>query len=180
MGDPRKIRKKYSTPAHPWEGDRIKEEKELIRDYGLKNKKEVWKFTSKIRKINQQIKKIIREKNEQSRKEEEQLLNKLIKYGIINEDAKIEDVLGLDVRRLMDRRLQTLVYKKKLSLSLKQARQFIVHGHITVNGRKVTIPSYMVLKGEENTIQFKPTSKLSKEDNAERIIIQKKNEEGKQ
>ncbi|PIN72350.1 30S ribosomal protein S4, partial [Candidatus Woesearchaeota archaeon CG10_big_fil_rev_8_21_14_0_10_47_5] len=41
MGDPRKIKKKYSTPIHPWQRARIEEEGVIIKDHGLKNKKEV-------------------------------------------------------------------------------------------------------------------------------------------
>ena len=40
MGDPRKLRKKYYPPSHPWQKIRIDEEKILMKDYGFKNKKE--------------------------------------------------------------------------------------------------------------------------------------------
>jgi small subunit ribosomal protein S4 len=46
---------------------------------------------------------------------------------------------------------------------MKQSRQFIVHGHISVNGRKTTIPSYMVLKAEEEAIGYYVGSPITKE-----------------
>ena len=51
MGDPKKQRKKYTTPRHPWQRDRLDEERQLLKDYGLKNKKELWKFESLLRKF---------------------------------------------------------------------------------------------------------------------------------
>jgi len=41
MGDPKQTRKKYATPSHPWNRERIEEERVIKRDYGLKNKKEI-------------------------------------------------------------------------------------------------------------------------------------------
>ena len=38
MGDPKKIRKSYRTPSHPWQKQRIVEEDELLKTYGIKNK----------------------------------------------------------------------------------------------------------------------------------------------
>ncbi|MDP7610203.1 MAG: 30S ribosomal protein S4, partial [Candidatus Woesearchaeota archaeon] len=43
MGDPKKQRKKYSKPSHPWQTERIEVEKVLMKEYGLKNKKEIWR-----------------------------------------------------------------------------------------------------------------------------------------
>jgi small subunit ribosomal protein S4 len=46
---------------------------------------------------------------------------------------------------------------------MKQARQFIVHGHISLNGRKINVPSYMVLKAEEETISYYIGSPITKD-----------------
>ena len=173
MGDPRKIRAKYSKPLHPWERFRIEDERILKRDYGLKNKKEIWKFISRVRKINSQVKKIVSRRTEQSAVEEKQLLDKLYTMGITEKDSKLDDVLGLDIKRILDRRLESVVYKQKLSNSIKQARQFIIHGHIKVGEKKVTIPSYIVLRGEENKINYVDGSSLSNAEHPERKIIGK-------
>ena len=50
MGHPRKARKKYDTPPHPWNADRIKEENKLLQKYGLKNKKEIWKAETTVKR----------------------------------------------------------------------------------------------------------------------------------
>ena len=64
----------------------------------------------------------------------------------------MEDLLTLTTRDLLERRLQTLVWKKGLARSARQARQLVTHGFISVNGRKVTIPSYLVSSQEEALI----------------------------
>ena len=56
MGDPKQPRKKYDTPRHPWNKARIDAEKEIKKDYGLKNNKEIWKFNSKLKSFTSAIK----------------------------------------------------------------------------------------------------------------------------
>jgi len=149
MGDIRKIRRKYDVPTHPWEADRIEEEKRLQRDYGLKNKREVWKAQKKLKKFRSQAGNLLTARSEEAEKQKRQLVEKLNRLGILKEEASLDDVLLLTINDILDRRLQSLVYKKGLANSLKQARQFIVHGHISVGGKEVTAPGYLVEKGEE-------------------------------
>ncbi|MFH0752651.1 MAG: 30S ribosomal protein S4 [archaeon] len=178
MGDPKKQRKKYSTPSHPWQGDRIKSEKVLLREYGLNNKKKLWKMTALLKTIKTQAKSLISQNEEDIKKEKEQFLNRLAKLGIIKSiDIKLEDVLALDVRSILERRLETLLFKKGLAKSMKQANQFIIHGHIFVNNNKVDVPSYLVHVEEEGSIEFRPTSPLSTTDHPERAT--KKSEKPK-
>ena len=151
MGQTKRIRKKYQTPFHPWQRERIIEEKEILREYGLKNKKEIWKYASKLRSARNQVKKIVANvRSEQSAKEREQLMNKLLRYNIISKDSKIEDILDLKVKDFLERRLQTIVFRNGFARSTNQARQFITHGHISVDGKKVTAPSFLVSKNEES------------------------------
>lgn len=169
MGHPRKIKKKYSTPTHPWQKERIIEEKEILREYGLKNKKEIWKSQSKIRKATSQIKKIVASKNkEQADKEKDQLTKKLLKYGLIKKDTKLAEILDLKTKDILERRLQTLVFKKGLTNSIKQARQFIIHGHVKIKDRIVSIPSYLVSSEEEAKIILDPLSTISKKEEAKK------------
>ena len=58
----------------------------------------------------------------------------------------------------MERRLQTIVYKKGLAKTIHHARQLIVHGHIAINGRRVTSPGYIVRRDEEEMVDYAPTS----------------------
>jgi small subunit ribosomal protein S4 len=166
MGDPKLSRRKYDTPSHPWQGVRIKEENELVKKYGLKNKRELWKVQSELRNYRRQGRTLLarlRLGDEQAQKERKNLLKKLANLGVLPEDATLDDVLALDVERMLERRLQTLVYLKGLAYTPKQARQLIVHGHTTVNQRKVTVPGYMVKKHEEGSITYNPYSPVANE-----------------
>ena len=154
MGDPRRLRKKYSTPAHPYEKDRIEEENKLIKDYGLRNKREIWKAEAEIRKYRTSARKLQADRTEIGKRSEQELLAKLMSLNLIGEGATLDDVLGLTVVELLERRLQTLTFKKGLARTPKQARQFIVHGLIKVGGRKVTVPGYRVKGKEEGGIGY--------------------------
>lgn len=168
MGHIKKPKKKYSTPPHPWQRERIIEEKEILREYGLKNKKEIWKFQSKLRNTTAQVKKIVAAKNpEQAKLEKENLRNKLLKYGLIKKDTKLAEVLDLKIKDFLERRLQTLVFKKGLVNSIKEARQLITHGHICIKDKKITVPSYMVSLEEEPGIRINPLSTFIKKEEEE-------------
>tara|TARA_Y100000310_G_C20580764_1_gene762855 strand:+ start:133 stop:927 length:795 start_codon:yes stop_codon:yes gene_type:complete len=160
MGDPRKKRKKYSTPKHPWQSERLEKEKILLENYALKNKKEIWKMQSVLKKYTNQAKRLVSLKTEQGKKEKEQMMGKLFRLGLVKKDADIDDVLGLTIENILDRRLQTLVHKRNMTNTPKQARQFIVHGHVFIKNQKMNVPSYLVKSDEENTIIFKEGSKL--------------------
>jgi small subunit ribosomal protein S4 len=166
MGDPKFSKRKYDTPSHPWQGERIKEENELLKKYGLKNKKELWKAQSLLRNYRRQGRDLLarlRFGDVQAEIERKGLLSKLANQGILPDDASLDDVLALDVHRVLDRRLQTIVYMKGLSYTPKQARQMIVHGHTLVNDRKVTVPGYLVPRGEETSISYNPYSPIAHE-----------------
>ena len=175
MGDPKKPRKKYSTPGHPWIKERIDKERGIIKVYGLKNKKEIWKSESVLKRFREQAKRLISDVTEQGKKEEKQLLSKLIRLGLVKDGCKIEDILDLGLEDILEKRLQTLVFKKDLAKSIKQARQFVIHGHINIGDRKVDIPSYLVSLEEEGMIGFNPGSELANIDHPERFVkVEKK------
>ncbi len=171
MGDPKLRKKTYKKPQHPWQKDRIEEERKLMQEYGLKNKKEIWKANSLLRKYTKQAKKLIGLTTPQAEAEKSQLLKKLLGLGLIKEGAKIEDVLAISLQNILDRRLQTIVYKNKLARSVRQARRFITHGHISVDNRKVTVPSFLVPIELENKISFTRGSPLFDENHPERAVI---------
>jgi small subunit ribosomal protein S4 len=176
MGDPKKSKKKYNTPSHPWQKARIEEESALEIEYGTKNKKELWKESSKLREFKAQAKKYAFITGTYAEKQKLLFLKKLTNLGIIKENGTLDDVLGLEIHDLLNRRLQTIVFKKKLSATTKQARQFIVHNHISINNRKINVPGYFVRKSEEDNISFANGSSLAKEDNPERVNIKNKKE----
>ena len=163
MGHPRKSKKRYEKPRRPWEMTRIKEERELAEMYGLKSKREIWKAASHIKKYQRQIRAILAEiagmkPTEHTLRKKEAILAALRRRGVLKESeeasGRLEDVLALTVEDVLERRLQTRVFKKGLSNSIKHARQLIVHGHIAVDGRRVTIPSYIVDVEEEKKIGY--------------------------
>jgi small subunit ribosomal protein S4 len=156
MGDIKKQKKKYRTPLHPWVKERIETEKVIVEDYGLKNKKEIWRASTVLGKIKAQAMRCSAATTPQLQKERDQLMQKLRTIALMKESGSLDDVLSLKVQDILDRRLQTVVTRKKMANSMKQARQFIVHGHITVSGRKVTVPSYIIKKDEEDRIGYKP------------------------
>lgn len=154
MGHPKKQRKKYTTPLHPWEKDRMDAEDKLCRQYGLTSKREIWKMESFLRNYRRQARRLLAASGPQAEIESKQLLERLRRLGLIAEGGTLDDVLGLTIEHVLGRRLQTLVYKKGLARSPHQARQFISHGHIAVGERRVTVPSYLVSVAEEGLIDY--------------------------
>lgn len=141
--------------------------------YGLSNKKELWKVESTLKTFKDNIKKLTAQTSKQADIEKNQLFTKLRKLGIIASQADADDVLGLETETLLDRRLQTLVYKQELARSVKQARQFITHGHILIGDKKVSVPGYIVPVSEEASISFSGKSSLFDPEHPERAVTQK-------
>ena len=80
MGKPKFSRKKYDTPNHPWKEERIKAENELIKKYGLKNKREIWKAATALRKYRGQARELLARTasdDPQAKKEKGQLITHL-------------------------------------------------------------------------------------------------------
>ena len=183
MGHPRKIRRKYNTPSHPWQKERIDSERILSDEFGLKNKAEIWKISSLLSNFKRQAKKYSATTTDQLKKESDQLMARLRSYGLIKEGATFDDVLGLDVRDLLKRRLQSLLVEKDLARTAKQARQMITHIHVSVGGKTITAPSYLVKVAEEDSIAFHPGSSFVDETHPERTrekTVEEAKEENKE
>jgi small subunit ribosomal protein S4 len=164
MGKPKFSRKKYETPSHPWQEDRIKEENELIKKYGLKNKREIWKAQTRLGRYRTQARELLASVatgDVQSKKESEQLLLHLNRMNILPAKSTLDDVLALDIESILSRRLQTLTYLKGLANTPTQARQLISHGHIAISERRVTVPGYMVSTNEEGELGYTHDSPLN-------------------
>ncbi len=173
MGYPGKNRKSYDTPKHPWQAARMAEEVELIKRYGLRNKKEVWKAHSGLKNYRELARKLLAESAKGKlagslKTDADNIMNRMKRYGLLKTDAVLDDILSLDVTNFLDRRLQTQVHKQGLANTVKQARQFIVHGHIQVAGRKVTVPGYVVSKDDELKLGYYGSSPLSGESHPSR------------
>lgn len=173
MGSIKRIRKKYTSPYQKWQKERIVEERALIKEYGLKNKTELWKHASALTHFKTLAKAAVSGMTAQSDKEGEELLAKLRNFGLLHDGSVLSDVLKLVDKDILERRLQTIVFRKGLARSVKQARQFITHGHIKLNGVLVSSPAYLVRKDEEDSISFVESSSLSDVEHPERSIKKK-------
>ena len=161
MGDPKKQRKKYETPRFAWRTDALQEELKLLGQYGLRNKHELWLHKTMLSKFRGNARSLIGKTIEERKRMEEELLTRLKKLGIILETAALDDVLDLAIEDVLERRLQTIVFRKGLAKSIHQARQLITHGHVAIGKKRITVPSYLVKREEENQITYTPKSPLS-------------------
>ena len=167
MGQPKFNRKHYDTPTHPWQGERINAENEVKAKFGLKNKTEIWKAQTILRDIRGQARALVARtrtpSDTQAATEARLLISRLQRQGYLGDNATLNEVLGIDLERVLNRRLQSQVYLKGLARTPKQARQFISHGNIKIGDRRVTVPSYNVRRGEEDLIAIDPKAAIADE-----------------
>ena len=180
MGYPGKNTKSYDTPRHPWQAARLAEEVGHVKTYGLRNKREVWKAQTLLRNYRRSAMEMLAEITEGElaghvKQKSDDILAKLKRYSILSPEGGLDDILALDARNFLDRRLQTQVYRQGFANTLRQARQFITHGHIAIESKKVTVPGYMVTKEEELKIEYYLNSPLKSESHVQRPaqIVQK-------
>ena len=171
--------KTYSKPKRPFDKERIDSEAIIKEEFGLKNKKEIWKADAKINSIREKAKKLIPAEE----KEQKEFFSRLNKIGF--EVKSIAEVLSLSKEDYLKRRLQTLVVSKKLAYSSKHARQLITHRKILVDGKIVNKPSFIVpiaLEGKiTSKIKIVPKKvKAKKEEEVEEASEEKKEEKIKE
>jgi len=147
----RKQHKRYSRPRKLFEKTRIKEENIILQKYGLKNKKEIWRADSYIGRIRGQAKDLI----PQSAEKQQEFIQRLAKIGLIKAGEQLDDVLALTKEDILERRIQTIVLRKGLAKTAKEARQLITHRHIILGDRIITIPSQIVAIDEEKEVKLK-------------------------
>ncbi len=152
-------RRKYQFPKRPWDRERLETEKELLKKFGLKTKRELWKTQALLRKYRGLARELVAKVD----KEKETILKeRLTKLNLLEKDATLDSILSLTVEDFLNRRLQTVIFKKNLANTPKQARQFITHGNVLIEDRKVVYPSYMVPTDEEDKIIVKVTASAKK------------------
>jgi len=163
MGDPKKQRKKYETPRFRWRKDTLQEELKLLGQYGLRNKHELRRHKTMLSKTRGIARSLIGKTPEERTKMENELLTSLKKRGVLDETAVLDNVLDLSIEDLLERRLQTIVFRKGLTRTIFQSRQLITHGHVNIGNRRVTVPGYIVSKEEESQVAYSPQSILANE-----------------
>jgi len=154
LGDPRKARKTYSRPRSPWRADQLAQELYLLGTFGLRNKRELWKAQTRLSSVRKQARTLLAATAAVRAREERKLLTSLHRQGLVVEGAALDDILNLTVEDVLSRRLQSLVFKKGLAISPLHARQLVVHGHVVIGDRSITIPGYLVRTNEEGSIKL--------------------------
>lgn len=152
MGDPRKSKKKYNRPRSIWTSDQISSELYVVGSYGLRNKRELWKSQTEIARMRNQARALLALPLEVRHGKETQLLNYLSRLGLVASNSTLDDVLNLKIEDILERRLQTIIMKRAGLKSPYQARQIVVHGHVSIGNRKINLPGYLVKKEEESNI----------------------------
>lgn len=161
MGDPRYPSRVWKKPKRPLNYDFMMEDLNTLGTYGLKNKRELWKARTELSRVRHQARSLLALRQEERAQKEPVLMHSLVRIGLVKENATLDDVLNLDINDFLARRLQTIVQRKFSFKTPYQARQAIVHGHVSIGDRIITVPSYIVNVKEEPTIQLSPRYQIS-------------------
>ena len=151
MGDPRKSRKSFRRPRKIWNSDQLSAELYIIGSYGLRNKRELWKAQTKVANFRNQARTLLALTLEDRQEKESLLLSFLNRLGLTS-TASLDDILNLKIEDILERRLQTIVMRKMGIKSPFQARQVVIHRHVSIGNRKVNLPGYLVKKEDEPKI----------------------------
>ncbi|RLG59782.1 30S ribosomal protein S4 [Candidatus Geothermarchaeota archaeon] len=164
MGDIKRARKKYKSPRRPWDPRLLEYELKLVGQYGLRNKRELRRTQEILRRIRSSARKLFVLPEEERVTKTRELVSRLARYGILDERASLDDILRLTVESLLERRLQTIVFKKGLAKTIYQARQLVTHGHIVIGDKVVKKPGKLLTPEEEEMVRINPRSPLARED----------------
>jgi small subunit ribosomal protein S4 len=161
MGDPRKQKKKYVAPKKPFDSDRFEQELQLIGTYGLRNKRELWKHRTDLSHYRRNARNMLALPPSERELQERELVTKLTRIGILTTEPTLDHVLDLTLENVLERRLQTIVFRKGLASSMHHARQLVTHGHIALDGARVNTPQRLITAAEEDRLQYTTKSPLN-------------------
>merc|ERR1712043_38862 len=133
------------------------QELKLIGEFGLRNKREVWRVKMTLAKVRKAARMLLtlEEKDPKRLFEGNALLRRLIRIGVLDETRqKLDHVLSLKIEDFLERRLQTQVFKLGLAKSVHHARVLIRQRHIRVRRQVVNVPSFVVLLDSQKHIGF--------------------------
>lgn len=169
MGDPRRQKKKYVAPKRPFDSDRFEQELQLVGAYGLRNKKELWKHRTELSNYRRNARNLLALPASERQVQERELVDKLARLGVLIDEPTLDNVLDLTLENVLERRLQTIVFRKGLAASLHHARQLVTHGHIALDGSRVTTPARLMTVGESDRIAYTAKSALNDTSHPARI-----------
>jgi len=155
--------KTCTTPRRPFEKERLDQELKLIGEFGLRNKREVWRVKYVVTKIRTAVRELLTldEKDPRRLFEGNALLRRLVRIGVLDESKmKLDYVLSLRIDDFLERRLQTQVFKLGLAKSIHHARVLIRQRHIRVRKQVVNVPSFVVRLDSQKHIDFSLKSPL--------------------
>ncbi len=177
MGDIKKFKKKYEPPRHPWQREVLAEEKKLRKEYALKNRLEITRVNSFLKKYKDIAKRLIATKTAQADIERKLVISKLEKLGLVGIGSELHHVLSLTNKDVLERQITSVLVRRGLARTKKQARQFVVHRHIEVGKKQITSPTHLLTLEEEGLVIFREQSNLSNAQHPERTIETKKAKE---
>merc|ERR1712232_79557 len=153
--------KTFRKPKRPFGKERLDAEMKIIGEYGLKNKREVWRVQYALARIRKAARTLLTldEKSETRIFQGEALLRRMTRLGLLLEnEKKLDYTLGLTTAKIMERRLQTKVFKLGLAKSIHHSRCLIRQRHIRVGKQMCNVPSFLVRVDSEKHIDFALTS----------------------
>lgn len=149
--------KTFKKPRRPFEKERLDAELKLVGEFGLRNKRELWRVQMVLSKMRARARDLLTldEKDPRRLFEGEALLRRMYRYGFLQEDQnKLDYVLALTPSDVLERRLQTLVFKLGLAKSIHHARVLIRQRHIRVGKQIVNVASFLVRMDSQKHIDF--------------------------
>ena len=153
----RNYRKTSKTPRRPFEKERLDQELKLLGEYGLRCKREIWRVQLVLAKMRKAARELLTldPKDEKRLFEGPALLRRMIRYGLLtDEERELDYVLQLTTQKLLERRLQTKVFKQGMAKSIHHARVLIKQRHIRVGKQMVNVPSFLVRTDSEKHIDY--------------------------